>query len=70
MSSTPETRTLRFEIADIQRKLDACTKPPAWRTDADKRYFSRLVAGIKRRRRKLARLEANYTPERHTDTAV
>ena len=52
MSSTPAQ--LIFELADIKRKLDACDKPEAWRTPADKRYFARLLAGYKRRKAKLA----------------
>lgn len=44
---------LIFELADIERKLKAADKPEAWRTPADKRYFSRLLAGYKRRKAKL-----------------
>lgn len=56
MSSTPAQ--LIFELADIKRKLDACDKPEARRTPADKRYFARLLAGYKRRKARLAALEA------------
>lgn len=56
MSSTP-ANALRFEIADIQRKLIEASKPAAWRSDADKRYFSRLLAGLRRRRARLMALE-------------
>lgn len=56
MSSTPAQLT--FELADIKRKLDEASKPIEQRTAADKRYFSRLLAGYKRRKARLAALEA------------
>ena len=54
--------TLAYELADIERKLKACQKPVEWRTAADKRYFSRLLAAYKRRKAKLREL----TMEQHT----
>lgn len=50
--------TLAYELADIERKLKACQKPVEWRTAADKRYFSRLLAAYKRLKQKLRALEA------------
>lgn len=48
---------LIHELADIQRKLQLSAKHPAHRTAADRRYFSRLLAGYKRRQAKLRSLQ-------------
>lgn len=48
---------LAYELADLERKIQAAKLPPERRTPRAKQTFARLLAAYKRRKQKLRALE-------------